>query len=408
MKISIFYSSFWLLPHWVSGTTTAATSIPATQQQQSLDMIGTDGDELPHVQSSEHYPPRLRQNLAARHHEHESRVLAGEIKVETAAFVLEDSEDELDLTSVICHIVEYDIQFADTEEGYSTNSSNGGEHDDDGPFYACFTDDSLMGSSTGSRNGNDSGDQVYSIDVPQEALAQLSLDDRTKSFISISKAIVNRGKATIEIVPDALVSVVDPPGSLARRLNRRQLSSGTGDNSLLVLRVIYRGVQPSLTASQLEGRFFGTGPDKVAVSLKSQMGACSFGQLRYQAAQGDGIEGGIADIYIQQSVGGDVQVLENAVLKQYNADYDEDFKDGLSNLVLVMPKDNLEIQGRSWLGEYSSVSLVHAVINSLYKDIHSLTSFTGFPFFDFSLWILEWLLDSFQQSMGWQFLGRCT
>jgi Gametolysin peptidase M11 len=383
MKISIFFSSFWYLHVWVSCTCTTATSVAATgqEQQHALDMIGNDdGDELPRRLSRDHSPPRLRQRLTTTtHHDHhdESRVLVGEnVMVETAAFVLEDSEDELDLTSVICHIVEYDIQFANTNKNNNNKTKSSNATDDDpGPFHACFTDDSLMNRSTGSRSGKDSGDQVYSIVVPPETLAKLSLNNRTKSFISISKAIVNRGKATITIVPDALVSVVDPPESSARRLGRRQLSSSTGDNTILVLRVNYRGVKPSLTASQLRGRFFGEGPDKVNVSLKSQMEACSFGQLRYQAAEGDGIVDGIADIYISQNVGGDVQVLENVVLKQFHADYEEDFKNSLSNLVFVMPKDNLKIQGKDWLGEYSS----------LQSSIHSTRCVLTLPFCPLSL-----------------------
>jgi Gametolysin peptidase M11 len=388
MKISIFFSSFWLLLVLVTCACTEAMSVEAAEQEQQhpFDMMGNDdGEEFLHRLSIEQaYPPRLRQQrlTTTQHSHHESRVLDREILVETSAFVfqdsldttefvLEDSEDEFDLTSVICQIVEYDVQFADTEEygGNETKPSNATDDDDPGPFHACFTDDSLMGRGAGSRSGNESGDQVYSIAVPPETLAQLSLDNRTKSFIFISKAIVNRDKAKIEIVPDALVSVVDPPESFARRLGRRQLSSGTGDNIILVLRVNNRGAMPSLTASQLRGRFFGEGPDKVDVSLKSQMQACSFGQLRYQAAQGDGIVGGIADIYISQNVGGDVRVLENVVLKQFNAEYDEDFKNSLSNLALVFPK-NLEFQGRDWLGKYSSIQ----------SSIHSTTTRTHIVF----------------------------
>jgi hypothetical protein len=324
----------------------------------SVHLSGKDDESLQHGHPSGRYPPRLRQSLASSaRRRHEQRLLVGETEVEAAAAAAavglpDDSEDELDLTSVICHIVEYDVQFAETEE--DDNGGNNQVYDDDeGPLHACFTDDSLMASSTGSRYSNESGDQVYTIVVPLETLALLSLDDDNKSFISISKALVNRAKATIEIVADAIVSMVDPPASFARRLarRRRQLSKGTGNNIILVLRVNYRGVKPGFTASELEGIFFGEGADKVAVSLSSQMEACSFGQLRYLAAQGDGIEGGVADIYIQQSVGGDVQVLENAVLKQFNADFDDDFKDRLSNVVMVMPKDNLQIQGRNWLGQ---------------------------------------------------------
>jgi hypothetical protein len=351
MKISSFPFSAWLVLLISGGSSTMATSAATGRQQDSLDKIG-NGDELSHRHPSGRYPPRLRQGLASSTYgRHEQRLLVDEVEAAAAVVGLQDdSEDELDLTSVICHIVEYDVQFVETEED-GDRGNNQDDDDDEIPLHACFTDDSLMASSTGSRYGDQSGDQVYNIIVPPETLALLSLDDDNKSFISISKAIVNHARATIEIVADAIVSMVEPPASFARRLGRRQLSKATGNNIILVLRVNYRGVKPDFTASKLEGIFFGQGADKVAVSLSSQMEACSFGKLRYLAAQGDGILGGVADIYIPESVGGDVQVLENLVLKQFNAAFDDDFKDSLSNVVMVMPKDNLQIKGRNWLGK---------------------------------------------------------
>ena len=243
--------------------------------------------------------------------------------------------------------------------------------DEEESFYACFTDDSLIGANrgtsgsyAGSTASSGGGDQVYTINVPRELLAQLDLDDDTRSFISIPKAIVNHDKATISIMDEASVSIVDaPPIFHRRRLGRaappatsssRRLAPSTGDNGVLILRVTYRGKQPDMSARQLQGAVFGTGPRKIDVSASSQMQACSFGQLRYHAApDGDGIQGGVAEISINQNVGGDVRVLENLVLKKYNSMFDNQLKNSLTHVMMVFPNANLELHGGSWLGTFT-------------------------------------------------------
>ena len=77
------------------------------------------------------------------------------------------------------------------------------------------------------------------------------------------------------------------------RRGRRELQEQTrphpdllqtaGNRYMVVLRVKYLQHEPSLSASELQGRIFGKGDNTVTVSLRGQMEACSAGQLSLRA-----------------------------------------------------------------------------------------------------------------------------
>lgn len=105
----------------------------------------------------------------------------------------------------------------------------------------------------------------------------------------------------------------------ATHLHIRNLRS-SGAKLALVVRVTYQGVDPSLSASQLQGRIFGRGPDRVTNSLRSQLEACSASEYRIRVPpKHSEIVGGVMEVTITKSVAGNedsVLVLENLVVAQ--------------------------------------------------------------------------------------------
>ena len=102
--------------------------------------------------------------------------------------------------------------------------------------------------------------------------------------------------------------------------NGRSLSSsapGMGSRTVVVLRVSYLDWEPTWSASELQGRVFGRGTDKVDISLRSHMAACSRNQVTLQVHRGSGIVHGIVEIRISQAMTfgqNPIRQLENKAL----------------------------------------------------------------------------------------------
>ena len=101
----------------------------------------------------------------------------------------------------------------------------------------------------------------------------------------------------------------------------RSLSSssapGMGSRTVVVLRVSYLDWEPTWSASELQGRVFGRGTDKVDISLRSHMAACSRNQVTLQVHRGSGIVHGIVEIRISQAMTfgqNPIRQLENKAL----------------------------------------------------------------------------------------------
>lgn len=105
--------------------------------------------------------------------------------------------------------------------------------------------------------------------------------------------------------------------SLLEYQNRRKLTiRTTGERTVLVLRISSPDSQPSLSASHLSDRVFGThGND----SLSFVYDACSHSKLRFQPAMGTNIVNGVGEIKIPINVTGMSSFdLENTITIQAN------------------------------------------------------------------------------------------
>ena len=105
---------------------------------------------------------------------------------------------------------------------------------------------------------------------------------------------------------------------------RRRLATVTGTKEMLALRVVAADTSTSSSAATISDRWFGTSGD--LVNLKSQMSACSFGQLTCNAANkvtsgGPSITNGVYTVTISNNVNGEADsVIREAIISQATAD----------------------------------------------------------------------------------------
>lgn len=126
--------------------------------------------------------------------------------------------------------------------------------------------------------------------------------------------------------------------------NMRRLSSVTRNRLMLVIRVTYKGVQPSLSASQLQGRFFGRGSDRVRWSLRTQLEQCSQGQYNIRIPPlHPRIQGGILNLSLNQPISGphSVLALENHAMATATSVLKNALMDQLDHVAIVFPEHNL-------------------------------------------------------------------
>jgi hypothetical protein len=191
-------------------------------------------------------------------------------------------------------------------------------------------------------------DQVYGIvDLP-------GLFQVPGTTLTISKAWIDPNDAMIHIASDA---------NLTSDSNEvRRLAPTIGVNQVLVVRVSYFDKAPTLSASQLAGRIFGTGPDAEAVSLSSQFRACSFGKLELVPADGTGV----TELSINETVSGDysVRLLENLVVEKLKVLFGDDLKQ-FQHIIIVMPTAELRFGGRSFLA-YGFLNGIRTVFSDMW------------------------------------------
>ena len=246
-------------------------------------------------------------------------------------------------TAVVCRVMQIDVQY-DTPKGKDDDDDDDDENDvtngaDNNAMpaesYVCITD-------------TDEGavDMAFAIDLADDLLNQLNLHDDSKSWISISSAIVDYANAAIVILDDAQVTVV--PSIFSNR--RRRLAPTMGKSTLLVLRVTYRDQAPSLTAANLASSVFGLGEKAANVNLADQMEACSFGKLLFSPAKGSGIVHGVAEISINVKVSGDnsVRTLEILVIDKANKEFGT-LSQLYEHVIIVMPEAGLKYGGNGYL-----------------------------------------------------------
>lgn len=200
-------------------------------------------------------------------------------------------------TCLVCDVTVADIQ-------YEVNKT--GDVDD---FLVCMT--------AGEQEPDGSSNQVYRLDqLPKSFIRQY----RQQLYSGKYKICIPKGRASRVfnqvVIPSNTTEVqLLPPDSNSHR----ELVSKTGDHTVLVVRVTSAaGEDPGLTADQLQGSIFGSGPIPQSASLVSQYGACSLGKLTMRPASGNTVINGVIEIqYPGQIAGGNiVGSLQTALLQQ--------------------------------------------------------------------------------------------
>lgn len=237
-------------------------------------------------------------------------------------------------TSILCRVMQVDVQYVQQNVVDADTNANTDES------YVCVMDAAATEQSA--------IDMAYGIELPDDTLGQLNLQDDERSWVSVSNCIVDEANAAIIMLPNAKVTVVSNDDDSSRR--RRRLAPSVGESTVLVLRVTYRGIDPSLSADDLASSVFGLGNHPPAsLNLASQMEACSFGQLVFVPATGGGIVDGVAEISINEKVSGEysIRALENLVINKANQQFGILSK--YEHVIVVVPEADLKYDGGGFL-----------------------------------------------------------
>lgn len=256
-------------------------------------------------------------------------------------------------SAVLCRIMRIDVQYMPTDTADETDDGAGSNDEPAVPdeSYVCVTD-----------TDDGATDMSFAIDLDDDILKQLDLQEDSTSWVSISSAVIDYANAAISILPDAQVTAVQGMAS-----RRRKLAPSIGTSTVLVLRVTYRGTEPSLSAAELASSVFGLGQQAADVSLASQMEACSFGKLVMEPAEGAFIVNGVAEISITERVSGQnsVRALENLVVDKANRQFGT-LSAQYEHVVLVMPDDNSLVYGGNGFLAYAFLRGYVSVFHDLW------------------------------------------
>ena len=216
------------------------------------------------------------------------------------------------------------------------------------------------------------GDLSYRIrDLPPQSHNDLDLQHPNKSYLHISRAVVDKENSLVQISSDATVTVGGPPvGYAGTNLSgHRKLAPSMETDSVLILRVTNQGVSPNFSAAQLSGyNFANTGNASLdaPVNTVSQYAACSFGKLKlipgtYTSATSKlVIKAGVAEIDIGAFNTTNVFTMDNAVITAANSMAGTSVASLLQNIMIDLPNNGYLFSGNTWisyayLGSWKSV-----------------------------------------------------
>lgn len=194
------------------------------------------------------------------------------------------------------------------------------------------------------------------FDVPGAAVRQAKVDNDVSGLAHVQDAKVDHANAMIRWQHNSTLIETFPPSN-----HRRHLVQTSGEATVLVVRVNYKGKTPTLSRNQLAGRVFGLGTIKPRNDMANQFEACSFGKFTIEPFVGNGVRHGVVDIRISDSVSGSnsVMVLQNKVLDAVKAR----FPIGqINHIMMVMPDAGLRKGGGSYIAYAflrSKVSVFH-------------------------------------------------
>jgi len=323
--------------------------------------------------------------------------------------VLSKSMSSATATTILCHLLEVQVEYLDAvnsiSEDNSTIGSNISSARRDNQELVCETTVPMkikmetMSSEVAVERGLDTNATttaalwVYRINnIPEHMRDTLLADDAVSgtAWVRFTDVIISDQEASIDLLPNTGMRVVTQPPNIvsllgarpsrplsssraARQINgtqyERHLSSAyqnMGKNKVLVIRVSYLDYYPNVTADEMRGKIFGVGPKAQRVNLRRQIRDCSFGKLRLQPAYSIAsrhrsntsapISQGVTEMNITVPISTNstdsARILESVVAQTlhdwYGADY---LVNKVNQVILIFPNAPgvLKFRGRNYL-----------------------------------------------------------
>ena len=268
-----------------------------------------------------------------------------------AILVLTGAEEIYSYTdSVYCHVQRTEIAFSD----WSSNEISNDElllasriPMSIKVLYICILQD----------------ETAYDVHLPEHLIHQLdNLDDDEEVTVHFRNVLLDPTNAAIHAGDHTFLSVIQNTTAKATIYDiddddeddeeQRRLAVSIGTNTILVLRVIFKGRQPTLSREQLAGRIFGRGNLAREVNMASQYAACSAGKLKFKPAVAKNALHGVVDIFVNdETVSGNnsVRVLENLAIQEATKQFGS-LSSNFDHVMVILPDgDDLKLRGSGYL-----------------------------------------------------------
>jgi hypothetical protein len=247
------------------------------------------------------------------------------------------------LECFVCHIVQFNVLFEYNEEApekqqqviYNSSSSTSKERDD--KDYLCISNSRKLGYR-----------EVFSISLPDDFVEANRNDIHDGvTNVCIKGAVLDVADKIVHIPYNATLSLAQDESHHRRLQNAR-----IGNKRLLVIRVVSPfGEEPDESIELIQGTIFGTGKQAQNHSVVSQYKAVSHGAFGYIPAEGDNIDGGVAQVMANVYVkGSKMSPSFQDVIKEAAVEKLGDLEDIADMVIYCIPDGSYLFDSDQWTG----------------------------------------------------------
>lgn len=236
------------------------------------------------------------------------------------------------------------------------------DSDDDDQAFTCDLDNHTIS---------------YSLDLPQEFVSNYTHigNGHWRVLIDGAQPVFDRESMKppfISIPSNATISIVSSPSDATTASHHRHLQSPAsktiGNKTILVLRISSPDTGAvELSKETLSERIFGIGPNAPARTVSGQYSDCSYDQLNFFPAQGNGVVNGVAEIALTTNIFNvDPQFLEVIIAEQaeaalgINGTLDENF----DHIMFVFPHGTAWRKSQKWAA-FAYIGKQRSLFNNL-------------------------------------------
>lgn len=213
----------------------------------------------------------------------------------------------------------------------------------------------------------------YSLDLPQDFVRKHPhVGNNGLVSISGARPVFDRASMKppfISIPANATISMVYPSDADSQHRHLQSRPSKThGNKTILVLLVTSPDGQVELSKEQLSERIFAIGDNVPRRTVTGQYSDCSYGQLKFLPAQGNGVVNGVAEITIAFNVTEvDPSFLEVVVAEQAEADLgiaSGTLDDNFDHIMFVLPRGSRRMYSIKWIA-YAYIGRKRSIFNNI-------------------------------------------